>query len=85
LINDFTISIYISASLPAIDTVSEEARLLGFSKRTLICVINTDKETYTLNLSKVQYLLNYGINIFKAKKLLGRSNIKIKDKNLIIN
>jgi hypothetical protein len=58
---------------------------LGFGKRTLICATNTDGETYTLNLSKVQYLPNCGINIFGARKLLGRSNIRIKDKNLVIS
>jgi hypothetical protein len=35
-----------------------------------------------LNLNKVQYLLNYSINIFKAKKLLSKDNIKIKIKTL---
>ena len=85
LINDFNASIYIPASLPAINITSEKARLLGFGKRTLICAINTNKKTYTLNLSKVQYLLNYNINIFKAKKLLGRSDIRIKDKNLVVS
>jgi hypothetical protein len=84
-INDFNISIYILASLSVINTASKEARPLGFGKRTLICVINTNKKTYTLNFSKIQYLLNCGINIFEAKKLLGRSNIRIKDKNLIIS
>jgi hypothetical protein len=52
-INDFNASIYTPASLPAINTASKEARLLSFGKRTLICAINIDKETYTLNLSKV--------------------------------
>jgi hypothetical protein len=85
LINNFNAGTYILASLLAIDIVSEEARLLGFDKRTLICATNTDRETYTLNLSKIQYLLNCGINIFEVKKLLGRGDIKIKDKNLIIN
>jgi hypothetical protein len=85
LINDFNASIYTLVFLPAINIVNKKARLLGFGKRTLICVINTNKETHILNLNKVQYLLNYDINIFKAKKLLSRSNIKIKDKNLIIN
>ena len=58
---------------------------LKFSKRIIICTINTKGEMYTLNLSKVQYLLNCGINIFRARKLLGRGNIQIKDKNLIVN
>jgi hypothetical protein len=52
-INNFNASTYTPASLLAIDTASEEARLLGFGKRTLICTTNTNKETYTLNLSKV--------------------------------
>ena len=49
--------------------------LLGFSKRIIICTIDTKGETYTLNLNKVQYLLNCGINIFGARKLLGKSDI----------
>jgi hypothetical protein len=85
LINDFNASIYTLASLSAIKTVNKKARLLGFGKRTLIYVINTNKETYTLNLSKVQYLSNYSINIFEAKKPLGKGDIRIKDKNLVIN
>ena len=48
---------------------------LSFSKRTIIYIINTEEETYTLNFSKVQYLLNCGINIFGARKLLGKNNI----------
>jgi hypothetical protein len=84
-IDDFNAGIYTPASLPAIDTASEEARPLGFGKRTLIYVTDTDRETYTLNLSKVQYLLNCGINIFEARKLLGRGDIRIKDENLIIS
>ena len=48
---------------------------LSFGKRIIIYTINTKRETHTLNLSKVQYLLNCGINIFGAKKLLDRSNI----------
>jgi hypothetical protein len=84
-INDFNAGTYTPASLPAIDTASEEARRLGFGKRTLICATDTDRETHTLNLSKVQYLLNCGINIFGARKLLGRGDIRIKDRNLVIN
>jgi hypothetical protein len=84
-IDDFTAGTYTPASLSAIDTASKEARPLGFGKRTLICATNTDEETHILNLSKVLYLLNCGINIFKAKKLLDKGNIRIKDKNLIIN
>ena len=74
-INNFNTGIYILASLPLINTVSGEATPLGFSKRTIIYAIDIKGETYILNLSKMQYLLNYGINIFKAKKLLGRGNI----------
>ena len=48
---------------------------LSFSKRTIIYTIDTEGETYTLNLSKVQYLLNCNINIFRARKLLSRGNI----------
>jgi hypothetical protein len=84
-INDFNTGIYTPASLLAINTANKEARLLGFGKRTLICATNTDKKTYTLNLSKLQYLPNYSINIFGAKKLLSKDDIRIKDKNLIIS
>jgi hypothetical protein len=84
-INDFNASIYTLVSLPAINIASKKARSLGFGKKTLICAINTNKETYTLNLSKVQYLLNCGINIFGARKLLGKGDIRIKNKNLIIS
>ena len=75
MIDDFNTSIYIPVSLPSINIVSGEATPLNFSKRTIICAIDTKEETYTLNLSKVQYLLNYGINIFGARKLLGKNNI----------
>jgi hypothetical protein len=63
--------------LPLINTVSGEVTPLSFSKRIIIYTINTEGEIYTLyvNFSKVQYLLNYGINIFRAKKLLSRGNI----------
>jgi len=47
---------------------------LGFGKRIIIYAIDKG-EIYTLNLNKVQYLPNYGINIFRARKLLGRGNI----------
>ena len=75
LINDFNTSIYIPASLPLINTVSEEVTPLNFSKRIIIYTIDTKGETYTLNFSKVQYLLNYGINIFRARKFLGKDDI----------
>jgi len=65
---------YILASLPLINIVSGEATPLSFSKRTIIYAIDIG-EIYTLNLSKVQYLPNYNINIFGARKLLGRGNI----------
>jgi len=57
-----------------INTVSREATPLSFSKRTIIYATDIG-ETHTLNLSKVQYLLNYSINISRARKLLGRGNI----------
>jgi hypothetical protein len=84
-IDDFNTSIYTLASLSAINIVNKEARPLGFGKKTLICVININRKTYTLNLNKIQYLLNCGINIFKVKKLLGRDDIRIENKNLIIS
>ena len=62
-------------SLPSINIVSGEAILLSFSKRTIIYTIDTKGETHTLNFNKVQYLLNCGINIFGARKLLNRDNI----------
>ena len=73
-INDFNTGIYIPASLLLINIVSGEAMLLGFGKRIIIYTIDIG-ETHTLNLSKVQYLLNCSINIFRARKLLGRGNI----------
>ena len=57
---------------------------LGFSKKIIIYAIDTE-ETYILNLSKVQYLLNCGINTFKTRKLLSRGKIQIKNRHLIIN
>ena len=48
---------------------------LNFSKRIIIYIIDTKGETHTLNFNKVQYLLNYSINIFGARKLLGKSDI----------
>ena len=48
---------------------------LSFGKRIIIYAINTKGKTYTLNFNKVQYLLNCGINIFKARKLLSRGDI----------
>ena len=71
--------------MPLINTVSREVTPLGFNKRIIICVIDIKGKTYTLNFSKVQYLLNYSINMFRAKKLLNRGNIYIKNKNLIVN
>jgi len=65
---------YVLVSLLLINIVSREVILLGFSKRIIIYAIDIG-ETYILNLSKVQYLLNYSINIFGARKLLGRNNI----------
>ena len=74
-INDFNISIYILATLLLINTVGGQAKPLSFSKRTIIYTIDIKEKTYTLNLSKVQYLPDCSINIFKAKKLLSRGNI----------
>jgi len=58
-----------------INITSKEITPLGFGKRIIIYIIDIEGEMYTLNFSKVQYLLNYGINIFKAKKLLGKGDI----------
>ena len=58
---------------------------LEFGKRTIIYIIDTKKKTHTLNLSKVQYLLNCSINTFGARKLLGRGDIRIEDRNLVVN
>ena len=74
-IDDFNTGIYALVSLLLIDTASGEATPLGFGKRTIIYATDTEGETHTLNLSKVQYLLNCGINIFRAKKLLRRGDI----------
>ena len=71
--------------MPLINIISGEAILLSFSKRIIICTIDTEGETHTLNFNKVQYLLNCGINIFGAKKLLDKSYIQIKIKNLMVN
>ena len=48
---------------------------LALAKKTIICVINTKGEMHTLNLNKMQYLLDCGINIFEIKKLLGKGEI----------
>ena len=53
LIDDFNISIYVPVSLLLINIVSGEATPLRFSKRIIIYTIDTEKEIYTLNLSKV--------------------------------
>ena len=54
--------------------------MLNFNKRIIIYIIDIG-ETHTLNLDKIQYLLNYSINTFGVKKLLNKN----KKKNLIIN
>ena len=48
---------------------------LKFGKRIIIYTIDTKGETHTLNFSKVQYLLNCGINIFGVRKFLNKNNI----------
>ena len=75
LINDFNTSIYILVSLLLIDIVSGEAMPLKFGKRIIIYTTDTKKEIYILNFSKIQYLPNYSINIFGARKLLNRGDI----------
>ena len=66
---------YILVTLLLIDTVGRQAKPPGFSKRIIICAIDIKGEIYILNLSKVKYLLDCGINIFRARKLLGRGDI----------
>ena len=75
LINDFNTGTYAPASLPLINIANKEATPLGFGKRIIIYATDTEGETHTLNLSKVQYLLNCGINIFGARKLLSKGDI----------
>ena len=82
---NININIYIPGSLLLINIVSKEATLLSFSKRIIIYTIDTKEKIYILNFNKVQYLLNYSINIFKVRKLLNRGEIQIKNGNLIIN
>ena len=75
---------YTPANLPGIDIASRKAKPLGFGRRTIACATDS-RETHTLRLSKVQYLLNYRINIFRARKLLGRGKIQIEEHNLVVN
>ena len=75
LINNFNTDIYLLVSLLLIDTVNKKATPFSFSKIIIIYIIDTKEEIYILNFNKVQYLLNYGINIFGAKKPLNRSDI----------
>ena len=74
-IDDFNTGIYIPVTLLLIDTVGRQAKPFGFGKRIIICAIDIKGEIYTLNLSKVQYLLDCGINIFGTRKLLRRGDI----------
>jgi len=75
LINNFNTSIYVLVSLLLINIISKEITPLSFSKRIIIYAIDIKKEIYIFNLNKVQYLLNYNINIFRVKKLLNRGDI----------
>jgi hypothetical protein len=73
-IDDIDARSYILANLLGIDIASGEAKPLGFRKQTIIYITDLG-ETNTLKLSKVQYLSNYKINIFRAKNLLERGEI----------
>jgi hypothetical protein len=53
LIDDFIANIYTLVSLLVINTANKKARLLGFSKKTLIYITDINKKTYILNFSKV--------------------------------
>ena len=74
-INDFNTGTYTPATLSLINTANGQAKPFGFGKKTIICVTDINGKTHTLNLSKVQYLPNCGINIFGIKKFLDRGNI----------
>ena len=74
-IDDFNTGIYTPATLPSINTAGKQAKPPGFGKRIIIYATDIKGEIYTLNLSKVQYLPNCGINIFRVKKLLKRGDI----------
>jgi hypothetical protein len=73
-----------SQTLPSIDTASGITKPLGQGERTLQCITDNGN-IHTLHLTKVQYLPNYGMNIFGARKLLGRGELHIPDKNLVVN
>ena len=53
LINNFNSRTYTPAILLSIDIVSREVKLLGFGRRIIICAIDIEGETHTINLSKV--------------------------------
>jgi hypothetical protein len=82
-IDDIDARSYTPANLPGIDTASGEANHLVLGNGQLHVQLTQEKQT--LKLSKVQYLPNYRINIFGARKLLGRGEIRIKDQNLVVN
>ena len=75
LINNRDTSTYIPISLLLINTVNKKITPLGFGKRIIIYAIDIKEKTHILNFSKVQYLLNYNINIFRARKFLGKGDI----------
>ena len=53
LINNFNINIYIPATLPIINTVNKKTKLLNFSKKIIIYIIDIEGKVYTLNFNKV--------------------------------
>ena len=67
-----------------LNTVGGQAKPLNFSKRIIIYATDTG-ERHTLNFNKVQYLPDCKVNTFGARKLLGRGDIQIKNKNLVVN
>ena len=69
-IDDFNTGIYTPVTLPLINTAGKQVKPPSFGKRTIIYTIDTKGKIYTLNLNKVQYLLDCNINIFRAWKLL---------------
>ena len=84
-INNFNTGTYTPAILLLINTANGQVKPFDFSKKTIIYATNTKGKTYTLNLNKMQYLSDCGINIFRIKKLLGKNDIQIENKFFIVN
>ncbi|TAQ83314.1 hypothetical protein B7494_g8362 [Chlorociboria aeruginascens] len=77
--------IFQPANLPSVNTAEELQKLLGYSRRTLICATDDEDRTFTLELNKIQVFPKCGINIFGARDLLGEGRISIIDRNLVVD